>query len=88
MPSLIVVNLSNDGYFLPLGTVETERHLLDFLNGVLDNSIQVGPDSRFTRKMMEIQQLCLIIFKILMTSFHLSVSGRKQCRSAHQTLHL
>lgn len=51
MPSFIVVNLSNDGYFLPLGTVETEQHLLDFLNGVLDGSIQVGPDFRFTRKM-------------------------------------
>ncbi|XP_070829707.1 protein disulfide-isomerase tmx3a-like [Chaetodon trifascialis] len=40
VPSIIVVNLSNDGYFLPLGVMETERHLLDFLNGVLDGSIQ------------------------------------------------
>nr|XP_020466127.1 protein disulfide-isomerase TMX3-like isoform X1 [Monopterus albus] len=40
VPSLIVVNLSIDGYFLPQGDVETERHLLDFLKGVLDGSIQ------------------------------------------------
>ncbi|KAF7654486.1 hypothetical protein LDENG_00069240 [Lucifuga dentata] len=40
LPSFIVVNLSNDGYFLPLSGVEKERHLLDFLNGVLNSSIQ------------------------------------------------
>ncbi|KAM8728646.1 protein disulfide-isomerase tmx3a-like isoform 1-T1 [Acanthopagrus schlegelii] len=40
LPSLIVVNLSNDGYFLPPGAVETERHLLDFLDGVLESSIE------------------------------------------------
>uniref|UniRef100_A0A3Q3N0Z3 protein disulfide-isomerase n=2 Tax=Mastacembelus armatus TaxID=205130 RepID=A0A3Q3N0Z3_9TELE len=40
VPSLIVVNLSIDGYFLPPGIVETERHLLDFMNGVLDGNIQ------------------------------------------------
>ncbi|KAM6892520.1 protein disulfide-isomerase tmx3a-like [Xenentodon cancila] len=40
VPSLIVVNLSNDGFFVPTGAVETERHLLDFLDGVLDGSIQ------------------------------------------------
>uniref|UniRef100_A0A667YKH3 protein disulfide-isomerase n=1 Tax=Myripristis murdjan TaxID=586833 RepID=A0A667YKH3_9TELE len=39
MPALIVLNLSNDGYFLPLGVVETERHLLDFLDGVLNSSV-------------------------------------------------
>ncbi|XP_030608661.1 protein disulfide-isomerase TMX3-like isoform X2 [Archocentrus centrarchus] len=40
IPSFIVVNLSNDGYFLPPGAVETERHLLDFLDGVLDGSVE------------------------------------------------
>ncbi|XP_068197765.1 protein disulfide-isomerase tmx3a-like isoform X2 [Antennarius striatus] len=40
VPSFIVVNLSIDGYFLPGGLMETERHLLDFLNGVLDGSVQ------------------------------------------------
>ncbi|KAM3604861.1 uncharacterized protein V6R79_017209 [Siganus canaliculatus] len=39
-PSFIVVNLSNDGYFLPVVAVETERHLLDFLDGVLDGSVE------------------------------------------------
>ncbi|XP_071346659.1 protein disulfide-isomerase tmx3a-like isoform X2 [Trachinotus anak] len=40
VPSFVVVNLSNDGYFLPPGDVETEQQLMDFLNGVLDGSIQ------------------------------------------------
>ncbi|XP_031176978.2 protein disulfide-isomerase TMX3-like [Sander lucioperca] len=40
VPTFIVVNLSNDGFFLPPGAVQTERHLLDFLNGILDGSIQ------------------------------------------------
>uniref|UniRef100_A0A3Q0R5Q7 protein disulfide-isomerase n=1 Tax=Amphilophus citrinellus TaxID=61819 RepID=A0A3Q0R5Q7_AMPCI len=40
IPSFIVVNLSNDGYFLPPGAMETERHLLDFLDGVLDGSVE------------------------------------------------
>ncbi|KAM7379917.1 hypothetical protein PAMP_005421 [Pampus punctatissimus] len=40
VPSFIVVNLSSDSYFLPLGTVETEHHLLDFLDKVLDGSVQ------------------------------------------------
>lgn len=42
VPSFIVVNLSSDSYFLPPGAVQTERHLLDFLDGVLDSSIQVS----------------------------------------------
>lgn len=42
VPSFIVVDLSSDGYFLPPAAVKTERHLLDFLNGVLDGSIQVS----------------------------------------------
>ncbi|XP_034468766.1 protein disulfide-isomerase TMX3-like isoform X2 [Hippoglossus hippoglossus] len=40
VPSFVVVDLSNDGYFLPQGTVDTERQLFDFLNGILDGSIQ------------------------------------------------
>uniref|UniRef100_A0A3B4HCX0 protein disulfide-isomerase n=1 Tax=Pundamilia nyererei TaxID=303518 RepID=A0A3B4HCX0_9CICH len=40
VPTFIVVNLSNDGYFLPPGTVQTEQNLLDFLDGVLNGSMQ------------------------------------------------
>ncbi|XP_029970510.1 protein disulfide-isomerase TMX3-like [Salarias fasciatus] len=40
VPSFIVVNLTNDGYFLPAASIETERHLLDFLNGVLNGSVE------------------------------------------------
>ncbi|KAK9538270.1 hypothetical protein VZT92_003455 [Zoarces viviparus] len=50
VPSFIVVNLSSDGYFLPPVAVKTERHLLDFLNGVLDGSIQFqGGNSIYQR---------------------------------------
>ena len=52
MPSLVVVDLSNDGYFLPPGAVETERHLLDFLDGVLDGSVQVSL-TKLTQSTME-----------------------------------
>ncbi|KAM9321709.1 protein disulfide-isomerase tmx3a-like [Pholidichthys leucotaenia] len=40
VPSFIAVNLSNDGYFLPPSTMETEVQLLDFLDGVLNGSIE------------------------------------------------
>nr|XP_040028315.1 protein disulfide-isomerase TMX3-like isoform X2 [Gasterosteus aculeatus aculeatus] len=50
VPSFIVVDLSSDGYFLPPAAVKTERHLLDFLNGVLDGSIQFqGGNSIYQR---------------------------------------
>ena len=42
MPSFIVVDLSSDSYFLPAGDIETERHLLDFLDKVLDGGVQVS----------------------------------------------
>lgn len=42
IPSFIVVNLAVDGYFFPSGAVETEQHLLDFLDGVLNGSIEVA----------------------------------------------
>lgn len=53
VPSFIVVDLSIDGYFLPSGTMETEQHLLDFLNGVLDGSIEVSLGLRFTWRTTE-----------------------------------
>lgn len=45
LPSLIVVDLSIDAYFLPPSTTKKEKDLLDFLDGVLDGSIQVSPDN-------------------------------------------
>lgn len=41
-PSFIVLDLAVDGYFLPAGAVETEQHLLDFLNGVVNGSAEVS----------------------------------------------
>ncbi|KAM4604696.1 protein disulfide-isomerase tmx3a-like [Polymixia lowei] len=65
-PSIIVVKLSNDGYFLPPGAVETEAQLLDFLNGVLDNSLecQGGNDisQRFKRFSYEVKNTLTPIF--------------------------
>uniref|UniRef100_A0A8C3A2E4 protein disulfide-isomerase n=1 Tax=Cyclopterus lumpus TaxID=8103 RepID=A0A8C3A2E4_CYCLU len=59
VPSFIVVNLSSDGYVLPPTAVETERQLLDFLNGVLDGSVQVrggnGVDQRVRRFIYDIR---------------------------------
>ncbi|KAM8838974.1 protein disulfide-isomerase TMX3-like [Synchiropus picturatus] len=40
VPSIIMLNLSTDSYFLPESAVETERHLLDFIDQVLQGSIQ------------------------------------------------
>jgi len=40
LPSLIVLSLSTDGYFLSEG-LQGEQQLLDFLNGVMDGSRQV-----------------------------------------------
>ncbi|XP_029930002.1 protein disulfide-isomerase TMX3-like isoform X2 [Myripristis murdjan] len=67
MPALIVLNLSNDGYFLPLGVVETERHLLDFLDGVLNSSVQCqGGNSvlqRFRRFVFEVRNTLQPLFE-------------------------
>ncbi|XP_017297065.1 protein disulfide-isomerase TMX3-like [Kryptolebias marmoratus] len=57
VPSFIVVNLSNDGYFLPASHLETEHHLLDFLKGVLNGSMESlggnGFSQRIRRAMYE-----------------------------------
>lgn len=42
VPSFIVLDVAVDGYFLPPVAVETEQHLLDFLNGVLNGSAEVS----------------------------------------------
>ncbi|XP_054483127.1 protein disulfide-isomerase TMX3a [Anoplopoma fimbria] len=66
VPSFIVVNLSSDGYFLPPGAVETEHHLLDFLNGVLDGSVQFqggnGVDQRARRFIYDIKVTLTPVF--------------------------
>ncbi|XP_030016278.1 protein disulfide-isomerase TMX3-like [Sphaeramia orbicularis] len=54
VPSFIVVNLSNDGYFLPSVAVETEQQLLDFLNRVLDGSIQCQGGNGITQRVQRV----------------------------------
>ncbi|XP_038819267.1 protein disulfide-isomerase TMX3-like [Salvelinus namaycush] len=41
MPFIIVLNLSNDGYFLPPNKVETKDQLLKFIDGVLKGRIKI-----------------------------------------------
>uniref|UniRef100_A0A667YSP0 protein disulfide-isomerase n=1 Tax=Myripristis murdjan TaxID=586833 RepID=A0A667YSP0_9TELE len=65
MPALIVLNLSNDGYFLPLGVVETERHLLDFLDGCQ------GGNSVLQRKHTD--SLCAPLVACFVVSFPLAI---------------
>ncbi|XP_072220200.1 protein disulfide-isomerase tmx3a-like [Leuresthes tenuis] len=66
VPSFIVVNLSNDGYFLPPGPVETERHLLDFLDGVLGGSVEAqggnGLAQRFRRLVYQTKITLMPVF--------------------------
>uniref|UniRef100_A0A673AQR6 protein disulfide-isomerase n=1 Tax=Sphaeramia orbicularis TaxID=375764 RepID=A0A673AQR6_9TELE len=69
VPSFIVVNLSNDGYFLPSVAVETEQQLLDFLNRVLDGSIQVSGGNGITQRVQRV---------VYETKAALSVSGPRQ----------
>ncbi|XP_062337338.1 protein disulfide-isomerase TMX3-like [Osmerus eperlanus] len=40
IPSIIMLNMSNDGYFLPPDEVQTEEQLVQFINGVLDGSFE------------------------------------------------
>lgn len=42
MPFIIVLNMSNDGYFLPPNKVETKDQLLKFIDGVLKGRIKVS----------------------------------------------
>ncbi|XP_023820928.1 protein disulfide-isomerase TMX3-like [Oryzias latipes] len=54
VPSLIAVNLSNDGYYQPAGPVETERQLLDFLDGVLDGTIEMKGGNGFSQRVQRV----------------------------------
>ncbi|XP_035270463.1 protein disulfide-isomerase TMX3-like [Anguilla anguilla] len=50
VPSIIILNTSNEQYFLPSGPVETMDQLLHFINGVLDGTAQAqGGDSFLQR---------------------------------------
>jgi len=41
IPSIIVLNMTIDGYYLPESEIETIEDLLRFLNSVLDGSTSV-----------------------------------------------
>ena len=62
VPSVMAMNLSIDGYFLPRGVMETEQHLLDFLNGVLDGSVQVSPGGGRQRRTSSVDHLINSVF--------------------------
>nr|XP_061795395.1 protein disulfide-isomerase TMX3-like [Nerophis lumbriciformis] len=42
LPAVVLLNLSTDSYFLPPASLETEHHLLDFMDQVLNGSIQAS----------------------------------------------
>ncbi|XP_061550202.1 protein disulfide-isomerase TMX3-like isoform X4 [Phycodurus eques] len=50
LPAIVMLNLSTDSYFLPPTSLETERHLLDFLDQVLDGSIQAHGGNGVTQR--------------------------------------
>ncbi|XP_028297179.1 protein disulfide-isomerase TMX3-like, partial [Gouania willdenowi] len=66
VPSFIALNLSNDGYFLPFGAIETDRQLLDFMDGVLAGSVECqGGNSvvqRFRRFVFDIKAILKPLF--------------------------
>lgn len=47
MPSIIVLNMTIDGYCLPESKIETIEDLLRFLNRVLDGSAKVCEEGRY-----------------------------------------
>ncbi|XP_061835220.2 protein disulfide-isomerase tmx3a-like [Nerophis lumbriciformis] len=50
LPAIVMLNLSTDSYFLPLRPVDTERHLVDFVDGVLDGSVQSQGGNTITQQ--------------------------------------
>ncbi|KAM6962484.1 protein disulfide-isomerase tmx3a-like [Aplochiton taeniatus] len=50
IPSLMILNLSNDGYFLPPTKVDTEEQLLQFINSVLEGSIEAQGGNGFLQR--------------------------------------
>uniref|UniRef100_A0A3Q2FTH3 protein disulfide-isomerase n=1 Tax=Cyprinodon variegatus TaxID=28743 RepID=A0A3Q2FTH3_CYPVA len=67
VPSFIVVNLSSDTFFLPPGPIETELHLLHFLDGVLDGSMESlggnGFSQRIRRFVYETRMTLMPVFR-------------------------
>lgn len=47
VPSVIILNTSNEQYFLPSEPIETMEQLVQFINGVLNGSAQVQIFSSF-----------------------------------------
>ncbi|XP_068504733.1 protein disulfide-isomerase tmx3a isoform X2 [Syngnathus scovelli] len=65
LPAIIMLNLSTDSYFMPPASLETERHLLDFVDQVLDGSIQAhggnGLPQRVRRFIYDTKVLFLLL---------------------------
>ncbi|KAG7522423.1 disulfide-isomerase TMX3-like [Solea senegalensis] len=75
-PSFVVVNLSNDGYFLPHVPVKTERQLRDFLDGVVDGGVQCQGGNnvvqRIKRLIYEAKAMLTLLFtQVPLLSFFL-----------------
>uniref|UniRef100_A0A3Q2ZD32 protein disulfide-isomerase n=1 Tax=Hippocampus comes TaxID=109280 RepID=A0A3Q2ZD32_HIPCM len=66
LPTIVMLNLSTDSYFLPPAPLETERHLLDFVDQVLDGRIQAhggnGVIQRVRRFIYDTKGMLLSVF--------------------------
>ncbi|XP_028832691.1 protein disulfide-isomerase tmx3a isoform X2 [Denticeps clupeoides] len=51
LPHIVVLNLSNDGYYLPNKTLKSTDDLLEFLNGVLNGSNQLLGGNGFIQRL-------------------------------------
>lgn len=62
VPSIIILNTSNEQYFLPSEPVETLEQLVHFINSVLDGSAQVLKPSALSLRLVEAPSPSLCLF--------------------------
>lgn len=66
MPSLIVMNMTIDGYYLPESKIETTEELLQFLSSVLDGQSKLLGGNGFLRRM---KRMCYRLLTTIKTSY-------------------
>ncbi|XP_036412755.1 protein disulfide-isomerase TMX3a, partial [Colossoma macropomum] len=68
MPSLIVMNMTVDGYYLPEQKVETMEELLQFLNSILNGRSKLLGGNGFLRRMKRLYYRAMSAVKTSFTS--------------------
>lgn len=66
MPSLIVMNMTVDGYYLPEHKIETIEELLQFLNSILDGQSKLLGGNGILRRM---KRMCYRLLSTIKTSY-------------------